>query len=120
MRNIFLIEGIKGAGKSKWINEKKKQLETSKGWILMETYNESDWNTVIYVFKNPQDCFVILNSGSDTKEVINNLATTLKQYNNITEIYTAIRPYNVNPHLHNWMKSALAISTNDTVKTILL
>ena len=107
MRQITLIQGEKGSGKSKFIHEKLKEIESEVE--VIETVNKGDWNTEIYIVRNKNsNDIIILNSGSDMKCIISAVAS----------IFTAIRPYNNNPKLHTWMKSELHITEQDKVTTI--
>lgn len=117
MRRITLIQGKKGSGKSKFIHEKFKEIESEVE--IIETVNEGDWNTEIYVVrdKNSND-IIILNSGSDMRCIISSFGIVLRKYLTVSSIFTAIRPYNENPKLHTWMKSELHITEQDEVITI--
>ena len=106
MRQITLIQGEKGSGKSKFIHEKLKEIESEVE--VIETVNKGDWNTDI----------IILNSGSDMKCIISAFGAVLSKYPTVASIFTAIRPYNNNPKLHTWMKSELHITEQDKVTTI--
>lgn len=117
MRNIYLIEGAKNAGKSNYIHEKHKELLSRCAEI--ETINGDDWNTVIYILKDEQtNEIIILNSGSDTKGIIRNFGQILKRYPSAATVYTAIRPYGINPRLHKWMKDVLDITAADNVQIV--
>lgn len=107
MKKVYLIEGEKGSGKSGWIHDKRKQLRNS-GWELVKSENPTDWNTAIFVFKRELK-IVVLNSGSDTKYIIENFGRFLLECKDVSEVYTAIRPQKKNPRLHKWMKDALKV-----------
>lgn len=107
MKKVYLIEGEKGSGKSKWIHDKREQLMKS-GWEREKFENEGVWDTAIFVLKRESQ-IVVLNSGSDTKEIIENFSRFILGYENISEVYTAIRPQKKNPRLHKWMKDALKV-----------
>lgn len=114
MKKVYLIEGEKGSGKSKWIHDKKDEL-ISSGWELIKPHNSpdrdtdaSDWNTAIFVLKRESQ-IAVLNSGSDTKLIIEKFRDFLSGYTNVSEVYTAIRPRKKNPRLHKWMKDALNV-----------
>lgn len=108
MRKITLIEGVKDAGKTTWIHEKFKSFKES-GLTLVETKNQGYWNTEIFIFEDSEGGTIVLNSGSDTRTIINGFRDALHEFSNIKEIYTAIRPKDTNPHLHQWMIEALDI-----------
>lgn len=69
MRKIILIQGCKNAGKSNYINEKFNELKTNH--TIIDIINKNDWNTVIYILENNSNEIIILNSGSDSHEIIN-------------------------------------------------
>lgn len=109
MRQITLIQGEKGSGKSKFIHEKLKEIESEVE--VIETVNKGDWNTEIYIVRNKNsNDIIILNSGSDMKCIISAFGAVLSKYPTVASIFTAIRPYNNNPKLHTWMKSELHIT----------
>lgn len=115
MRKIVLIQGCKNAGKSNYINKKFNELKTNH--TVIETINKDDWNTVIYILKNDSNGTIILNSGSDSHEIIDGFGEIIKKYPaNI--IYTAIRPKSENPRLYKWMIEVLNITKEDNVEVI--
>lgn len=115
MRKIILIQGCKNAGKSNYINKKFNELKTNH--TVIETINKDDWNTVIYILKNDSNGTIILNSGSDSHEIIDGFGEIIKKYPaNI--IYTAIRPKSENPRLYKWMIEVLNITKEDNVEVI--
>lgn len=119
MRTIYLIEGSKGAGKSKFIYEKYRELMSRCS--KMDSKNQDDWNTRMYVLQDDRTSeTIILNSGSDMRCIINDFSDLLGKYPQADIIYTAIRPYENNPLLHNWMKEALHIQKDDKVIEIRL
>ena len=69
MRIITLVIGKKGAGKSKWILEKKDEM-LSEGWKQIDAQKETDYNQAIFALKSPTGEVAILNSGSDLKCII--------------------------------------------------
>ena len=97
MKKVYLIEGEKGSGKSGWIHDKRKQLRNS-GWELVKSENPTDWNTAIFVFKRELK-IVVLNSGSDTKYIIENFGRFLLECKDVSEVYTAIRPQKKEPSI---------------------
>lgn len=107
MKKVYLIEGEKGSGKSKWIHNKKEELINS-GWELIKSQNLTDWNTAIFVLKRESQV-VVLNSGSDMKSIIESFRDFLSGCKDVAEVYTAIRPRKKNPRLHKWMKDALDV-----------
>ena len=117
MRQITLVQGEKGPGKSKFIHEKLKETESEAE--VIETVNKGDWNTGIYIVRNKNsNGIIILDSGSDMKCIISAFGAVLSKYPTVASIFTAIRPYNNNPKLHTWMKSELHITEQDKVTTI--
>ena len=117
MRIITLVIGKKGAGKSKWILEKKDEM-LSEGWEKIDAINENDRNTAIFVLKSPAGEVAILNSGSDLKCIIKEFGDFLAQHTEVSQIFTAIRPQKVNPRLYLWMKRELKNIEGDVVKRI--
>ena len=117
MRIITLVIGKKGAGKSKWILEKKDQM-LSEGWEKIDAINESDRNTAIFVLKSPIGEVAILNSGSDMHSIIKDFGAFLSRHTEVSQIFTAIRPQKVNPRLYLWMKRELNNKEGDVVKRI--
>lgn len=107
MKKVYLIEGEKGSGKSKWIHAKNEQLINS-GWEPVKSENATVWDTAIFVLKRESQ-IIVLNSGSDTKFIIENFGGFLLECENVSEVYTAIRPQKKNPRLHKWMKDALKV-----------
>ena len=107
MKRVYLIEGKKGSGKSKWIHDKKEVLINS-GWKLINSHNPTDWNTAIFVLKQEAQ-IAVLNSGSDKKFIIEKFRDFLSGYTDVSEVYTAIRPRKNNPRLHKWMRDALDV-----------
>lgn len=117
MRRITLIEGVKGVGKSTWIINKYDSIKDQCQEIDIK--NIDDINTVIYILKNNfTGKIIILNSGSDTYNIIQEFKTILAEplYSS-AEIYTAIRSKQ-NPRLHDRMINALSITSEDEVKII--
>ena len=117
MRNITLVIGKKGAGKSEWILKKKDMLR-SEGWEEIEAINEKDRNTAIFVLKSSKGEIAILNSGSDTREIIENFGRVLNRYKEALHIFTAIRPIDINSSLHKWMITELNIQEDDVVNRV--
>lgn len=116
MRKITLIQGEKYAGKSQFIHQKFEEIKPSTETI--EIINGDDWNTVIFIVKDKiSNEVTILNSGSDTRYIIRQFGTILRKYPTAS-IFTAIRPYDKNPRLHQWMMDELHITQNDEVITI--
>jgi hypothetical protein len=107
MKKVYLIEGEKGSGKSEWIHNKNKQLIES-GWEPVKSENATVRDIAIFVLKRESQ-IVVLNSGSDTKEIIKNFSRFLLDCEDVSEVYTAIRPQEKNPRLHKWMKDALKV-----------
>ena len=112
MRIITLVIGKKGAGKSKWIFEKKDEM-LSEGWKQIDTEKETDYNQAIFALKSPTGEVAILNSGSDRKDIIDEFRTFLAKHKEATQIFTAIRPQDINPCLHKRMKEVLSIQDQD-------
>lgn len=119
MRNITLIIGKKGAGKSKWILEKKDEM-LSEGWKQIAAEKETDYNQAIFALKSPTGEVAVLNSGSDQKKIIKEFGTFLAQHKETSRIFTAIRPQNTehNTDLHNRMLEVLSIQDDDIVERI--
>ena len=117
MRIITLVIGKKGAGKSKWILDKKDEM-LSEGWEKIDAINENDRNTAIFVLKFPAGEVAILNSGSDLKCIIKEFGDFLAQHEEASRIFTAIRPQKVNPRLYLWMKRELKNIEGDVEKRI--
>ena len=117
MRKITLVLGKKWAGKTKWILEKKDTM-LSEGWEKIDAINETDRNTAIFVLKSPIGEVAVLNSGSDTHPIIKGFGAFLARHKDASQIFTAIRPQNINPHLHNWMIEELNIQDDDIVERI--
>ena len=89
--------------------------------ISCDSKNQDDWNTRMYVLQDDRTSeTIILNSGSDMRCIINGFSDLLGKYPQADIIYTAIRPYENNPLLHNWMKEALHIQKDDKVIEIRL
>ncbi|WP_373735086.1 hypothetical protein [Bacteroides heparinolyticus] len=107
MTEVYLIEGIKGSGKSKRIHTLKEKY-IKAGYKLTDSKNEKDWNTAMFVLEK-EGQKIILNSGSDMKSIIVGFETFLSSHKDATEVYTAIRPQQNNPRLNKWMKDALSI-----------
>lgn len=107
MTDVFLIEGVKGSGKSKRIHSLKEDY-IKAGYKLTDSENEEDWNTAIFVLEK-EGQKIVLNSGSDMKSIIAIFGIFLSNHKDATEVYTAIRPQQNNPRLHKWMKDALSI-----------
>lgn len=119
MKKVYLIEGEKGSGKSKWIHDKKKDELISSGWELIKSHNPTDWDTAIFVLKRKSQ-IAVLNSGSDTKLIIEKFRDFISGYTDVSEVYTAIRPRKKNPRLHKWMKEALdVLGTTEEIKVYL-
>ena len=59
MRIITLVIGKKGAGKSKWILEKKDEM-LSEGWKQIDAQKETDYNQAIFALKSPTGEVAIL------------------------------------------------------------
>lgn len=117
MRDIFEVEGIKGAGKSKYIDNMYRTL--IPGHKVLDTINKGDFDTVIYVLENINTGDItILNSGSDQKKIIDQFEQVVLQYQSAKTIYTAIRPKNVNPVLHLKMIKALHLTPTDNITVI--
>lgn len=117
MKRVTLIQGEKGSGKSKFIHEKLKEIESEIK--VIETVNEGDWNTEIYIVRNKNSNeIIILNSGSDMRCIISSFGAVLSKYPTVSSIFTAIRPYNKNPKLHTWMMSELHITEQDEVTIV--
>jgi|GEM_PF-755896 hypothetical protein len=113
VQKVYWIEGIKDAGKSEWILRKKDELiSEAEGWeqVYPDINGMYDRNTVKFILER-DDQRIILNSGSDTHAIINAFKDFLEMQEEITEVYTAIRPCETNQRLHMWMKKAL----NDTL-----
>ena len=117
MRKIILIQGCKNAGKSNYINKKFNELKTNH--TIIGIVNKDNWNTVIYILRNNSNEIIILNSGSDSHEIINGFEKIINKYP-AHVIYTAIRPQNVNPRLYKWMIDILNITEEDNVEVIKL
>lgn len=115
MRKIILIQGCKNAGKSNYINEKFNELKTNH--TIIDIINKNDWNAVIYILENNSNEIIILNSGSDSHEIINGFGEIINKYP-AHIIYTAIRPKSENSRLYKWMIDALNITTEDNVEVI--
>ena len=114
MTKIILAEGVKGSGKSTYIDNKYKELLNSCTEI--EVIDRDDWNTVIYVVEeNISKDIIVLNSGSDMKTIIDKFGKLLLKYPQASIIYTAIRPFDTNSHLHCRMKSVLNIQPTNEV-----
>ena len=119
MRNITLVIGKKGAGKSKWILEKKDEM-LSEGWKQIDSHDEEKRNTAIFALKSPTGEVAILNSGSDLKCIIKKFGEFLAQHKEASQIFTAIRPQNTkqNTDLHNRMLEVLSIQDDDIIERI--
>lgn len=117
MRKITLIIGKKGAGKSKWIFDKKDKM-LSDGWEQIDDENKEDYNTAIFALKSPIGEVAVLNSGSDMHSIIQGFGAFLARHKEATQIFTAIRPQSVNPRLHDWMIEELNIQDDDIVERI--
>ena len=117
MRNITLIIGKKRAGKSKWIFNKKEEM-LSAGWKKIDAKKETNYDQAIFALKSPTGEVAILNSGSDQKCIIKEFGEFLAQHKEASQIFTAIRPANINPRLHVWMMKVLNIQHDDNVNRI--
>lgn len=119
MRIITLVIGKKGAGKTKWILEKKDEM-LSEEWEKIDAINETDRNTAIFVLKSPAGEVAILNSGSDLKCIIKRFGDFLAQHEEASRIFTAIRPQNTkqNTDLHDRMLEVLSIQDDDIIERI--
>ena len=119
MRIITLVIGKKGAGKSKWIFEKKDKM-LSEGWEQIDAQKETDYNQAIFALKSPAGEVAILNSGSDSKDIIDEFGTFLAQHEEASRIFTAIRPQNTkqNTDLHDRMLEVLSIQDDDIIERI--
>lgn len=117
MRDIFEVEGIKGAGKSRYIDNMYKTLIPA--CKELETVNAGNFDTVIYVLENKNTGDItILNSGSDEIKNIKKFEKIVLKYQSAKTIYTAIRPKNVNPRLHQRMIKALCITPTDNITVV--
>ncbi|WP_311140037.1 hypothetical protein [Lancefieldella parvula] len=112
MRIITLVIGKKGAGKSTWIFKKKDKM-LFEGWEQIDAEKEEDYNQAIFALKSPTGEVAILNSGSDSKDIIDEFGTFLAKHKEATQIFTAIRPQDINPCLHKRMKEVLSIQDQD-------
>ena len=119
MRIITLVIGKKGAGKSKWIFEKKDEM-LSEEWVKIDAEKETDYDQAIFALKSPTGEVAILNSGSDLKCIIKEFGKFLAQHKEASQIFTAIRPQNTkqNTDLHNRMLEVLSIQDDDIVERI--
>lgn len=122
MKTIILVQGTKGSGKSAFINNKFKELERSTTTI--QIINEKDPDTIIYILRDIKSGeIIILNSGSNAKKVINNFGKIIKNYPDISVIYTTIRPPKPistdkkDNELHHLMINTLNIKDTDSIKT---
>ncbi len=88
------------------------------GWTKIEVINENDINTFIYILKNNNGSIAILNSGSDSKKIIDKFSLFLKKHPDINKIYTAIRPEKKNPFLYKWTINAISPTDDDKTETI--
>lgn len=114
MRIITLVIGKKGAGKSNWIFKKKDKM-LSEEWVKIDAEKETDYNQAIFALKSPTGEVAILNSGSDSKDIIDEFGTFLAKHKEATQIFTAIRPQDTkqNTDLHNKMLEVLSIQDQD-------
>lgn len=115
MRIITLVIGNKGAGKSKWILEKKDEM-FSEGWKQIDAKKEADYNQAIFALKSPTGEVAILNSGSDRKDIIDEFGTFLSQHEEVLRIFTAIRPQSINPHLYKRMRTDVLNIQDDDIE----
>ncbi|WP_455106621.1 hypothetical protein [Prevotella pallens] len=117
MRKITLVLGKKWAGKTNWIL-KTKDTMLYEGWEKIDAVNETDRNIAIFVLKSPIGEVAVLNSGSDRHPIIKDFGAFLARHKEASQIFTAIRPQNINPRLHNWMIEELNIQDDDIVERI--
>lgn len=115
MRKIILIQGCKNTGKSNYIHKKFNELKINH--TIINIINKDDWNTAIYILENNSNEIIILNSGSDSHEIINGFEEIINKYP-AHIIYTAIRPKSENPRLYKWMINTLNITKEDNVEVI--
>lgn len=107
-KTIVLVIGDKDTGKTSLILKKSEELKIS--CEVLEIINSENRDTIIYVLKDKRSNeIIILNSGSDEYKIINEFEKVLAKYPQVGTIYTAIRPKEVNPRLHNKMMSILGL-----------
>lgn len=111
MKKAHYFLGKKGAGKSWNIHNKATEF-ISDGWEIINPSDsptdERNKDTAIYLLEK-EGTKIILNSGSDTYELIRRFKNFLLNHSDVAEVWTAIRPKKKGSGLNKWMKEAISV-----------
>lgn len=114
---VILIQGTEGIGKTTLCNEIEKYLLEQRIVDDYDKYGDFKGDFVGVYTKREEGIKILINSWSDTEECISNFSEAYEEKKPFDVVITAIRPKDVNPKIHQWVRD---VFEKDSVDEILI